>query len=214
MFCQKCGAELLNATKFCVKCGYRLREARISNKAILLAGIAAVVSVGSALLSFLPRSGPATIQEPIVMAGPSPGESPTPRSSPMPKTRQTPEPTLKPKPRQEPTPDYPYRHAPTLIYPDDGAFFSYIYSSGKIKFQWKEIAGSKADQYKLEVECGNPAHYPPWLLREYETPWNYRTVNFAGAPSMEIAGRWRVTPVLADGHSGVSTEWRTFRFTK
>jgi hypothetical protein len=218
MFCQNCGSELLNATKFCVKCGCRLRGARISNKAILLAGIAAVISVGSALLSFLPRSDPATIQEPIVMADPSPSESPTPRSSPTPKPaqkpRQTVEPTLKPKTRPEPTPDYPYRHTPTLTYPDDGGLFSYVYSSGRIVFRWRETAESKADKYKVEVEYGNPSHQPPWPLREYETPWNYCTIGFFDARTTEFNGRWRVTPILSDGRSGVPTEWRTFRFTR
>jgi hypothetical protein len=101
-----------------------------------------------------------------------------------------------------------------LIHPNDGDLFSYVYSSGKIKFQWQPIAGSIADQYKLEIECGNPSHYPPWLLKEYETPWSYRTVDFTGAPSMEMAGRWRVTPIFIDGRSGIPTEWRMFRFTR
>ncbi|MBO0859708.1 MAG: hypothetical protein J2P21_14715 [Chloracidobacterium sp.] len=42
----------------CEHCGYNIERPRISNKALLLAAIAALISVGAALLDFLPaRSG-------------------------------------------------------------------------------------------------------------------------------------------------------------
>lgn len=207
MFCQQCGAELLSETKFCVKCGHKLRtEPRISNKILLIMGIAALISVGSALLSFFPRDRPIQAQ-----AEPSPTIiTPSPRASPTPKPTQKPQQT----PKFKPTPDYPYRHTPTLIYPDDGALFSYVYSSGKIVFRWESNAASEADRYKIELEYGNPSHLPPWLFREFETPWNYYTVQFTGMKTTEVKGRWRVKPIFADGREGMPTNWRTFHFTR
>lgn len=211
MFCQKCGAELSNTQKFCVRCGHKLKtEGRISNGALLIAGIAALISAGSVILSYWPGSssaGTAATASPSPVASLSP--SPTPRIIVVrttPKSRQTQE--------SKPTIDYLYKHTPTLIYPDDNTLFSYVYSSGKIVFRWKPVAESKADRYKVETEYGNASHSPPWPLREYETPWNYCTVGFADARTMEFKGRWRVTPIFADGRSGVPTEWRTFQFTR
>jgi len=82
MFCQKCGVELLDTTKFCVKCGHKLKsEPHISNKALVAVGIAALVSVGSATLSYWPGSSPTWTAS---TDSPSPGASVSPSPTPMP----------------------------------------------------------------------------------------------------------------------------------
>jgi len=118
MYCPKCGKFLPDKLQACEHCGHNQEKSRISNKAILLAAIAAIVSVGSVLLSFLPRDNPINAQESIAEASPSPTITPTPRSSPAssptqkpkqisePESESEPEPTPRPqRPRPEPTPE-------------------------------------------------------------------------------------------------------------
>jgi len=63
MFCQQCGKLLPEQSRDCEHCGHNHKSPRISNKAILLAAIAALISVGTALLNFLPsRSGPSKVE--------------------------------------------------------------------------------------------------------------------------------------------------------
>jgi hypothetical protein len=224
MFCQQCGASAPDQSKFCKQCGHRFKpEPRISNKALLIAAIAAIVSIGTALLGFFPKSEPTTAQGPIAIASQSPSVSVTPKISPSPKPtrkpRQTPEPTpdTTPRPqrqRPEPTPDYPFRHTPILLSPNDGVLFSYRYALGRLLLRWRRTPTSEADRYKVEIEHGNLSHQPPWLLREFETPWDYCTVEFTDMRTVDFAGRWRVIPILTGGRSGIPTEWRTFRFTQ
>lgn len=230
MFCQKCGAELSEEAAFCLKCGHKLHTdstPRISNKAMLLAAIAAVASGISVLLSFLPGSEPTKARDTaptpeMAVASPSPSATPKVWASPPLRSLPTPKPTLEPTPRPqrarpEPTPDYPYRHTPSLADPPDGAVFSHW--PRKLVLQWRSISGSEADRYKVTVEYWSsdlsslPGDQPGWgrrPLREIETPWNYCTIYFIGAQP----GRWRVTPIFADGREGVPSEWRTFRFTR
>jgi hypothetical protein len=207
----------------------------ISNKAMALAAIAALISLGSLILSFLPREDPPHAE--IASASPSPSltTSPTPKptreSKPEPTQKSRPSPTpnleqevrrleeqlgqikqeLEPKsqrPRPAPTPDYPYRHTPSLVSPSDGAVFAHY--PRKLTLRWRPTAASEADGYKVTVECGDPFRPVWWKCHDIETPWNYCTIDFDGAQP----GRWRVTPTFADGRSGIPTEWRTFRFTQ
>jgi zinc-ribbon domain len=209
MFCQKCGASAPDQTKFCKQCGHSLKpEPRISNKAMLVAAIAAIASIGTSLLAFLPRDNSIKARD-----APTPTVTITSSSgAPSPRTSPTPKPTQKPRQTPEPISDYSYKHTPMLEYPPDGVLFSYIYSSGKIIFRWRPSEATEADRYKVIFEYGNPDQWH--RRREIETPWNYCTGEFVGAQTEEFVGRWRVTPIFADGRSGMPTEWRTFRFTR
>ena len=224
MFCKQCGASALDRSKFCKQCGHRFKESRISNNAMLLAGIAALVSVGSAALSYWPRSSPTetatTAAISAVAASPNPTPLPpiaivkaTPRFRPAkesePEKESGPRPTPKPyRPRPEPTPDYPYRHTPSLVWPTDGIIFNHY--PRKLVLRWKATPESEADGYKVTIECGDPFRPVWWKCHDIETPWTRCTIDFDGAQP----GRWRVTPILANGRSGIPTEWRTFRFTQ
>src|SRR5262245_10542069 len=56
MFCQQCGKLLPDQSRACEYCGHE--SPRISNKALLLAAIAALISGVGLVVSFLPRSYP------------------------------------------------------------------------------------------------------------------------------------------------------------
>lgn len=108
MFCQKCGALAPEESNFCLKCGCTFQEKPkwfFSNRALLLAGIAALISAGSFLFAFLPRGEPikAQAEPPIIEASPSPSPSATPKpivTIETPKSRQTPEPEIEKKTTQ------------------------------------------------------------------------------------------------------------------
>src|SRR5215471_18249888 len=58
MFCSKCGAEVPEESKFCNKCGGNFKTGfQISNGAMLVAAVAAVIALGAA---FLPSFGSKT----------------------------------------------------------------------------------------------------------------------------------------------------------
>lgn len=97
MFCQKCGTEVSEEAAFCLKCGFKLQTdptPSISNKALWLAAIAAAVSIGTAMISILPRSDSTSTQDvsstvemavaPSATLTPSPSPLPTPKPSPTP----------------------------------------------------------------------------------------------------------------------------------
>ncbi|MBO0859575.1 MAG: hypothetical protein J2P21_14035 [Chloracidobacterium sp.] len=57
MFCQQCGAKVPEESKFCWQCGNQFRTGfQISNKAMALAALAAVISVVTAFLPFASKS--------------------------------------------------------------------------------------------------------------------------------------------------------------
>src|SRR5262249_38051082 len=58
MFCQQCGKLLPEQSRGCEHCGHNHESPRISNLALLLAAIAALLSGVCLVASFLPRSHP------------------------------------------------------------------------------------------------------------------------------------------------------------
>src|SRR5262249_11331521 len=57
MFCQQCGAEASEESKYCQQCGHNFKTGfQISNKAMALAALAAIVSVGTTFLPFASKS--------------------------------------------------------------------------------------------------------------------------------------------------------------
>lgn len=207
MFCQQCGNPLSQKSQRCEHCGHEHEVSRISNKAMLMAIIAAAISSLSLLIPF-PKTETDTSQPPStptpIIAARSPTPTPLSRQSPKPITPLTPT----PRPTKS-TLDYLHRHTPTLIEPSDGAVISYRFSVDRLRLRWAAIAGSEADQYKVGIIYGDPARY-----REFETPWTYYTVEFERGLSPPFSGRWRVTPILADGKFGIPTEWRRFYFVR
>jgi eukaryotic-like serine/threonine-protein kinase len=210
VFCQQCGAQAPDQSKFCKQCGHRLRF-HISNKALLLAGVAAIVSVGTSLPLFFSGNEPIRAQETptplvaIASPSPSPRVSPSPKMTPKP----TAEPTLKPEPqRPEPTPDYPYRHTPRLESPADGAVFTHF--PRNFALHWIRNAASEAVRYRVTIQYSDPARSFWSTWREIETSGEWHADNFVGAQP----GRWRVTPILRNGSLGIPTAWREFRFTQ
>lgn len=105
MFCQKCGAELSSITKFCVKCGHKLKtEPRISNKALLIVGAAALISVGAAGLSYWSgNASVGTTSTATVAMTASPSPTPTPQMA-IVKTTPKPRPTKESEVEEAPTP--------------------------------------------------------------------------------------------------------------
>src|SRR5262245_7770953 len=117
MYCQQCGASVPDQSKFCKQCGRRLKS-YISNKALLLAMIAAVVSVGTSLPLLFSSDKPMKAEgspTPLVVAtSPSllPKASPFPSPSPRPTRTPKQEVAIKPiselspkpiRPRPDPT---------------------------------------------------------------------------------------------------------------
>jgi hypothetical protein len=189
----------------------------ISNKAMLLAAIAALISLGSLILTFLPSEKPPHTE--IVSASPSPSltTSPTPRPTRKPKPEPTASPKLEPTPKttqrpgptSQPTPDYPYRNIPMLDYPADGAVFSAY--PRRLILHWIRDPISDAVRYKVTITHGSVLQAGWFLWKEVETPGQqYVEEAFPCA----CPGRWRVTAIFADGRLGMPTEWRTFRFTQ
>jgi hypothetical protein len=227
MFCQQCGSELLNATKFCVKCGRKLKtEGRISNKAMLLAGIAAIVSIGSAMLSYWPGSSPtgtAATTSPSPTATVSPSSTPTPQiivvkatprptKEPEPEEESEQEPTPKPyRQRPEPTPDYPYRHLPTPEFPVSGSVFSLSYSSYQMTFRWHTNTASEAVKYRVRIERKLPLGlgWKYWLV-DVDANQYWYAMQFRDTGSY----RWCMTPMFSNGSLGLSTGWQTFQFVQ
>src|SRR5262245_65431521 len=58
MFCQQCGKLLPEQSRACEHCGHNHESPRISNKALFLAAIAALISGVCLVVSFLPSSYP------------------------------------------------------------------------------------------------------------------------------------------------------------
>jgi len=213
MFCQKCGVELSDTLKFCVKCGHKLKpEPRISNKAILLAAIAAVASITTSMLGFLPRDKPIKAQDSPtpIMAVTAPSVTPSPRSSPTPKPtqkpRQTPERTLELTPRPtltwepKPTPPPELR----LMAPRDGAVFSHV--PRRLTLVWSPV--QEATLYGIAIEYDDGQGWK--LLHGTYTYMLNLTMTF----SSPLSARWRVTPIFNHGRTGDPSEWRTFQFTR
>lgn len=107
MFCKHCGDDLPTGATYCAMCGRRARfddpPPYISKKAMLLAAIAAAVSLGGIALSFLPKSKSTGAQDASITvaavtstATPSPSPTPTPKAEPSPTS--TPDPTVTPLP--------------------------------------------------------------------------------------------------------------------
>lgn len=182
---------------------------RVSNRAMILAVIAFLISGVGVVFSFLPKNNPATAHG----AMPTPdiavmSLSPTVKpiiaiTTPKPKTRQTPEP--------EPTPDYPYRHQPTPEFPNDGALFSLYYSAYQMVFRWHSNTASEAVKYRVRIERRLPLGLG-WKYWDVDVDSNqdWCAMQFANTGMY----RWRMTPVFADGSMGLSTQWRTFQFTQ
>jgi predicted nucleic acid-binding Zn ribbon protein len=83
MFCQQCGKLLPERSRACEHCGYNHESPRISNNALLLAAIAALISGVGVVVSFLPRSYPSKAE-----GGPKPviaSEAEAPQATPAPK---------------------------------------------------------------------------------------------------------------------------------
>lgn len=215
MFCQKCGAELTNTTKFCVRCGHKLKaEPQISNKVMLVAAIAAVISIGSALLSLLPGDAPIEAQgepSPTIIAT----VSPTPRSSPTARPAQKPKPTPEPRPQtmerpQRPRPTLTWEPKPTplpvvrLMAPNDGSVFVHI--PRRLTLVWSQA--QDATLYGIAIEY-NDGHDWKLLHGTYTYMLNL-TMTF----STPLSARWRVTPIFGSGRTGEPSEWRTFQFTR
>lgn len=224
MFCPRCGKYLPEKLQACEYCGHNQERSRISNKAMLLAAIAALVSAISLLLSFLPGSGSMQAQDTTptptpVVAVTSPTATPKPQiviATPKPKpTQETesepePEPTPKPiRPRPEPTPDYPYRHMARLEYPPDGAVFAQY--PRWLTLRWRTTTASEAVKYRVRVEHMLPLHlgWKYWEV-DVDPSQNWYAMEFPGTRT----GRWRVTPIFTDGQLGLPTPYRTFRFTR
>jgi hypothetical protein len=218
MFCQKCGVSASEESDICLVCGFELRAGpRISNKAMLLAAIAAAVSLGTALLSFSPRGKTPAAQvdqsiepaEPIAMSAAAPSATPTPEPSPSPAPTRSPEPAA-PSPTIAPIPTI----APALAQrpflmtsPSDGFVFP-PYHPRRLKLSWLFLGG--AAEYKVTVEMG-AQDAPGW--------WPYREANVSGPPyTLDFVGakrgRWRITPILSDGQSGPPSDWLTFQFSQ
>lgn len=225
MFCQQCGADAPNESKFCNHCGHKFGESRISNKALIAIGITALVSVGSATLSYWPGSsptGPAATSTPTPVISASPSPTPTPqivvvRVTPKPRPTEEPEleeeleptPTPRPyRPRPESTPDYPYRHTPTLVAPANGAMFAYY--PRRLELRWTRNAASEAVGYRVRLEYRLPfgIGWKYWERDVFNT-WYVEEM----FPSTST-GRWTVTPILPNGQLGIPTESRTFKFTR
>lgn len=224
MFCPKCGKYLPEKSQACEYCGHNQERPRISNKAMLLAAIAALVSAISLLLSFLPGSGSTQAQDTTptptpVVAVASPTATPKPQiviATPKPKpTQETesepePDPTPRPqRPRPEPTPDYSYKPAPSFLeYPPDGAQFAQY--PRRLTLRWKPMAMS-AVKYRVRIEHMLPLHlgWEYWDV-DVDAAQHWYVMEFPGTRT----GRWKVTPIFADGQLGIPTEYRTFRFTR
>ena len=110
MFCPKCGAENIEAKKFCRHCGSKLVFSRSpSNLMLAFAGFAAIISLAFALFSFRSGSVPAiarptpeltqTSTQP--MPKPTPIIAPVVKGTPAQKMTTTPQP-IEPPPTPEP----------------------------------------------------------------------------------------------------------------
>lgn len=225
MFCQRCGAEASEQSKFCNQCGRTLQESRISNKALLIAGIAALLSVGAAIFSYWPGSsstGMATaIATPIITTSPFPTSTPQiivvratpkPRQTPEPEEESKPEPTPKSyRPGPGPTPDYPYRHLPTPEFPTNGSAFSLSSSSYQMVFRWHTNTASEAVKYRVRIERKLPLGlgWKYWIVDINANQYWY-AMQFKDTGSY----RWCMTPMFSNGSLGVSTEWQTFQFVQ
>lgn len=222
MFCQKCGAEAPNESRFCNHCGQKFGASRISNKALLLAGIAALIAIGSATLSY--RSGSAsTGTSTAPTATPLPSPTPTPqitiaRATPKPRPTEEPEEELEPTPtprpyrlRPEPTPDYPYRHLPTPEFPTGGSIFSLSYSSYQMVFRWHTNTASEAVKYRVRIERKLPLGlgWKYWIV-DIDASQYWYAMQFRDTGTY----RWCMTPIFSNGSLGLTTGWQAFQFVQ
>jgi len=84
MFCQQCGKLLPEQSRACEHCGHNHESHRISNKALLLAAIAALISGVCLVVSFLPRSYPSKAEGSPTPARASEAEAPQSPPEPTP----------------------------------------------------------------------------------------------------------------------------------
>jgi hypothetical protein len=214
MFCQKCGAEALDRTKFCKQCGHRLKTG-ISNKALLIAAIAAIVSIVTSLPLLFSSAEPIKVESSptplVVSASPSPTSKPSPPPSvkliQVVKRTQTPEPTSERKP-ERPVVTWEPRPTPlpqvTLLAPRDGSVFFHV--PRRLTLAWSPVQG--ATLYGIVIEYRDSEGWKP-----IHGTYTYM-LNLSFTFSSPVLARWRVTPIFNQGHTGNPSEWQTFRFTQ
>lgn len=214
MFCQQCGVSAPDQSKFCKQCGRRLKTG-ISNKALLLAAIAAIVSVGTSLPLFFSGSEPTKAQETptplVVIASPSPLSKPFPSPSvkliQVVKRTQTPEPTPERKP-ERPVVTWEPRPTPlpqvTLLAPRDGSTFFHV--PRRVTLVWSPAQG--ATLYGIVIEYNDGEGWKPM-----HGTYTYM-LNLSFTFPSPLLARWRVTPIFNQGRTGNPSEWQTFRFTQ
>lgn len=239
MFCQRCGAEAPEQSKFCKQCGSSFKSAgfHISNTALVIAAIAAVVALGAA---FLPIGGSDDTRQiveaestpiPRVTATP-PYEEPkltetqvkqmiaeqvaAQRPQPAPRERERPTPTPEirtvyvqpPPPQPTPLPPMqPTQPCRTPLAPFNGS--TYPRNFPFIIFQWVCARRPDAREYKLEIQYQEPTG--EWLsLWDLTLPSDSPPIFRCQNFNDPKPGRWKITVYLQDGRSEASP-WIFFR---
>jgi hypothetical protein len=204
MFCQQCGAQAPEQSKFCKQCGRRLKTG-ISNKALLIAAIAAIVSVGTSLPLLFSSAQPMKAESsptPLVAIA-----SPSPSVKLIQAIKQTPEPTVERK-TERPVVTWEPRPMPlpqvTLLAPRDGSAFFHV--PRRVTLVWSPAQG--ATLYGIVIEYNDGEGWKP-----LHGTYTYM-LNLSFTFPSPLLARWRVTPIFNQGRTGDPSEWQTFRFTR